>query len=305
MNKNHGFAVWLWPKPRILATSGWCVPFLSPEPTIVILYVSWHATGAALLKRHRDWLKARPQDTLFHFVEEAASLRTFRGSSVNAVYVSLNAWLDFAEFRPVELDNEFDAVLPARMNPVKRHELAAAVEKLLVLGGSTAWDPPGYTSVVKAALPRATIMEIRGAMRFAYARAKVGLCLSAEEGACRSGTEMQLCGLPVVTTHARGARIETLHPTYMTVVADTPEAVADGVRYWLANRPDPWDVRNATLEKMRRDRQVGVDAIQQIFDEHHITVEFAGLLHTRPVKFLECRDLSKIETFLEQDTKRR
>ena len=301
-NLNTSFATWLWKNPRILATAGWCAPALKPDPTIVLLYTAFHATGPALLQRHEKWKALRPQDTLYHMVEEREAYEYLIRAGISAVYMTTNAWLEFDRYRPVDKPKEFNAVMSGRMHPDKRHELAAEVKALLVMGREQPlWDPPGYTSTVRALLPQATFDYIdMPLMRFAYGRARVGLCLSAVEGACRSGSEMQLCGLPVVTTRAAGARLETLNPVYSTVVADTPGAVADAVRMWVSRLPDPSADRNSTLALLRKHRRVGIDLVQSIFDANHVTVEFEALLHRRPVRFLDLKDLNMIEDFIDE-----
>lgn len=295
---------WLWKNPRVLAYSGRDIPPLAPEPTIVLLYTVYSATGPALLKRHQLWMESRPQDKLYHMVEERAAYDHLLKAGLNCVYMTTNAWVDFQLYRPTDEPKVFDAILAGRMNPEKRHELAAGVGSLRVLGREEApWDPPGYRKVVRERLPTASFGFVQThEMRFEYSRCRVGLCLSSIEGACRAGSEMQLCGLPVVTTRALGARLETLNPVYSTVVADTPEAVADGVRTWVKKLPDPWEVRNSTLELLRKHRRVGIDLIQKIFDVNHVTVDFELLLHRQPSRLFNCRDLNRIEEFLDQDT---
>ena len=63
---------------------------------------------------------------------------------------------------------------------------------------------------------------------------RVGLCLSAAEGAMRASMEYLLCGLMVVSTESIGGRDRYLMPPYARIVSDDPDAVARAVRDMVA-----------------------------------------------------------------------
>ena len=95
------------------------------------------------------------------------------------------------------------------------------------------------------------------------AQAKCGLALSEVEGACFASAEYFLCGLPVVDTAALGGR-DVLYPfEYVRRVEAVPEAIAEGIAYWGAHRPDPWKVRAAFLAKAEPHRE----AFRQLMKE--------------------------------------
>jgi glycosyltransferase involved in cell wall biosynthesis len=87
-----------------------------------------------------------------------------------------------------------------------------------------------------------------------YNQAKVGLALSACEGAMLASVEYMLCGLPQVSTPCRGGRELFFDAQYVAVVEATPEAVAAGVSEMIARKIDPQFVREMTLYKIHAHR---------------------------------------------------
>lgn len=131
----------------------------------------------------------------------------------------------------------FDAICVARLNAMKRHELAARVSNLVLVHGS---PQPSDLARVRAVLSHARFANFeRDPARYGYLsdqelvdlmnRASVGLCLSAVEGSMRASMEYRLCGLPVVSTQSTGGRDRYLLGPHVRVVDDRPEAVAAAV----------------------------------------------------------------------------
>lgn len=156
----------------------------------------------------------------------------------------------------------YDAVYVARLIRAKRHELARAVDKVLLVYG-----PPeaGAVERTKAMLPNATFAnhEMGGGAYKHFAETgvrdllhacSVGLCLSAVEGAMRASLEYRLCGLPVVSTHSVGGRDRYLFGPHVRVVADDADAVAAAVRELKAKAFDPLAVREFVGQLVAFDR---------------------------------------------------
>jgi hypothetical protein len=132
----------------------------------------------------------------------------------------------------------FDAIYVARLDAMKRHELAVAVPNLVLAHGQPS---PGDAARVRQLLPKARFanFEANGGA-YGYLRdedivalmnrSAVGLCLSAVEGAMRASMEYRLCGTPVVSTRSVGGRDRYFLGPHVRVVDDHPDAVAAGVR---------------------------------------------------------------------------
>jgi glycosyltransferase involved in cell wall biosynthesis len=114
-------------------------------------------------------------------------------------------------------------------------------------------------------------------------RARVGLCLSAEEGAMFASTEYLLCGLPVVTTVNRGGRDFFFEPEFCATVEPDPRAVGCAVADLVGNTPAPETIRAATLEKVRRERLKLRDIVGAIFETEGIVPRFAEAWRGMPL----------------------
>ena len=105
-------------------------------------------------------------------------------------------------------------------------------------------------------------------------QARVGLCLSAEEGAMYASAEYLLCGLPVVSTRSTGGRDTYFDDTYVKIVEDTPEAVAEGVEEMIERNIDPHYIRERTITKMKEHRDTFINLIQSIYDKECVKRDF-------------------------------
>ena len=98
-------------------------------------------------------------------------------------------------------------------------------------------------------------------------RARVGLCLSAIEGAMFASVEYLLAGLPIVTTPSKGGRHVYHDPEYCWTAAPDPRSVAEAV-YALGTKGIPRDrIRKCTLRRLERDRERFLGLIDAILEE--------------------------------------
>jgi len=155
-----------------------------------------------------------------------------------------------------DVSKRYDAVYAAQLLPFKRLHLAEQVKSLYVLtyaSGQKSWDLRAYEPRLRHAdfnpgwIPLENVPDI-------YAQARVGLALSAQEGAMLASLEYLFCGLPVVTTHNRGGRNRYLTPRNSRFVADDPSAVAAAVAEFVAAPPAPLAIRAEALQMVHRDR---------------------------------------------------
>ena len=193
---------------------------------------------------------------------------------LRSVFISQNLFVDEEVFcikRAAEI--EFDAVLNARMGPLKRHYLAKKIAKLaLIYGDSCVSDKVTLDCYyrVRAVLPHATYLN--GAfsrnkntaswrwlsakeVAAVYNKSRVGLSLSAVEGANWASMEYLLCGLPVVATQGLGGREVFFTPQTAVICADDSGAVAQAVAQVGAEQRDPEQIRRITLDLVAEHRQ--------------------------------------------------
>ena len=168
----------------------------------------------------------------------------------------------------------FDAVYVARFDAFKRHELARAIDKLLLV-----YDRPQLADIerVKSTLPRAHFANhesnagayryfSREAIRDLLHQASIGLCLSAVEGAMRASLEYRFCGMPVVSTKSVGGRDRYLLGPHVRVVNDDPDAVAAAVRELKERNFDPHAVREYVGQLIAFDRHNFLISVNKIVE---------------------------------------
>ncbi len=113
----------------------------------------------------------------------------------------------------------------------------------------------------------------------AYSTARVGLCLSAVEGAMYASTEYLLAGIPVVSTHSKGGRDRLFDPAHSRIVEDDPASIAEAVRELAELRIDPLEIRGSVFTKMQTHRARLARTMSELtarpFDQSAIAIELA------------------------------
>lgn len=194
---------------------------------------------------------------------------------VAAMPCNLLVFLDEHLFVPMDGPPEFDAIYNARLTPIKRHELAVDVESLALLYDLGPPEKPVRYDDVRAMLPRATFINhqvgggvyrqlpVKDCVRHVN-RARVGLCLSAVEGAMQASMEYMLAGLPVVSTRSIGGRDRYFLPPFCRIVDDNPAAVAQAVEAYVKKPIPKQVVRDHALFMLRFERHNFLIAVNKL-----------------------------------------
>ncbi len=192
----------------------------------MLVSLSWNHDDPLHIKQLIHWqmqhLRRYPRHKIIYMSNSNAEYNMLVSSGLKAVFVSSNAFVSPAIFKPVpESEKRFDAVYDARINPYKRHMLATEIKSLaLITARSPSNHDESYIRSVMDILPQAyffnnplsadykwmSLSDINTAIN----QCRVGLCLSAVEGAMYASMQYLLAGLPVVSTQSRGGRDEFL-----------------------------------------------------------------------------------------------
>jgi len=223
-----------------------------------------------------------PGHRFIHLCNTTRQIQRFRDAGLEAIFCNQNCLVDESIFRPLpEVAKEFDAIYDGRLIDHKRHHLANKVASLGLVYA--------FNQMVDS---RATVDRIRKSLAHAYFfnhpeggeyrvlpsaevnrslnRCRVGLCLSAVEGAMYASIQYLLAGLPVVSTHSEGGRDVMFDENFVTITEAAPEAVAAAVASWCREAPEPEFIRARTLEKVRAHRRRFIDLVQTIYDEEGV-----------------------------------
>lgn len=247
---------------------------LKGRPALFLIRFSWSMRAASAVRLLSTALavyrRRRPEHRIILLCNEEEERTAFAAAGAETVICSHNAFVDEETFRPLPgADRNYDAVHNAAMVPWKRHGLANLLEtcahvfyKKDELGTDATL---GYLDSLRSEMPRHSFVnkvmargEIEilgsGAVNSVLAKSRVGLCLSAEEGAMQASIEYLMAGLPVVSTPNIGGRDMFSDPEFWLTVPDTPEAIRDGVSELAARNVPPDLIRARTLERVYEHR---------------------------------------------------
>jgi hypothetical protein len=234
----------------------------------LLIELSWAHDNPWLIKQLTLWqarhLRRYPRHKVIFIANSELEHQMLAAAGLETAWVNHNAFVSPAIFRPLpKSEKRFDAVYDARINPFKRHNLAAGIESLALITARVPYHhDKSYTLSIRNILPQAhwfndplsadyqwmSHPDINAAIN----QCRVGLCLSAEEGAMVASMQYLLAGLPIVSTESRGGRDEFFNPDYVRIVADSVDAVAAGVRE-MRDCPMPaMEIRRRTLEKIEQ-----------------------------------------------------
>lgn len=224
------------------------------------------------LRRH---LRRHPNHEVIFLANTDRQQSVLEAAGLRSVVVSSNALVNPALFHPIPgCEKRHDAIYDARILPFKRHHLASRVDSLALL---TARHPrlhdEAHARSIRALLSRAhwyndplspgyrsySPAEVNACLN----ESRVGLCLSAEEGAMYASIQYLLAGLPVVSTASRGGRDVFFDPDYVHIVRDDPEEVAAGVARMRDCPVPPEEIRARTLRRM----ETHVSRLFELLDE--------------------------------------
>jgi len=225
--------------------------------------------GEKLLAEMAGLREHYPDASMTFLVNDVRELLLARKLGFPAELISNNAFVDERVF-VIEPDavKRFDAVFNARFHPYKRHELATAVESLVLLAAEpTAEQLAGLSAL----LPRAHLNDkhVDPARVVAVVNsARCGLALSGAEGANYATIEYLLCGVPVVTTRCIGGRNWWLSDDVAIYADDTPQDVAEAVARMIKRSPAPEAVREHALLRLQRERLAFFALVDRVFTEN-------------------------------------
>lgn len=188
-----------------------------------------------------------------------------------AIFCHQNAFLDEKHYPIVNSKKRYDAIYLARISPFKRHELAVKIRSLKLIGAYKHAETAYFQKIMKLMAHASYKKKVRSFnVSKVFSEARVGLCLSAEEGAMFVSTEYLLSGIPVVTTTNKGGRNYLMPKRYMLEVNDTPDAVAEGVDLMKQKEFSPHEIRAETIKLMNYHRQRLVKYINLICKEQNL-----------------------------------
>lgn len=249
------------------------------KPVYFLFQLGWHReTRERVEDLKSEYNTVAMENVEFIFlVNSTVERKLFAEADIPHEYCHQNAFLDAKNYHILNRPKDYDAIYIARITPFKRHELAALIPRLKLVGDYFDREKEHYEKIMSI-LPQADWTRKIPAEKVSeyVATAYAGLCLSAEEGAMFVSTEYLLCGCPVVSTKNLGGRHELFDPDHTAIVDDSPEAVRDAVMLLKSDPPPPEEVRLVATELMVPHRQRFIMLVQSIYDKERADRYFQG-----------------------------
>jgi glycosyltransferase involved in cell wall biosynthesis len=231
------------------------------ESIHVFLQLGWEQETENSVKFAADVkeiISACPRLKVTVLANSVNEVKNLSGLGLSVVLCNHNAFLDERRYPLLNVPKRYDAIYIARITPFKRHQLAADIKSIRLIGGYYyKSDMPYKKEILEGKLAHADYSFHVKSSRIPaeIARARCGLCLSAAEGAMFASAEYLLCGIPVVNTPNIGGRDELFPDFAVKTVPPDPASIAAAVREFAENPPPPEKIRAAVLEKMEVHRK--------------------------------------------------
>jgi len=231
-----------------------------------LMLIAWTAEydspSLKIVEWRKNYLSKYPNNKLIFLTNTYGEKCSLERLGAEAEFCNHNTFVDERIFRPL-LDHEkcYDAVYNGQFLDFKRHELAAKIDPIALIGYNFDTE---YAQHVQSKMQYATFCnrDVNGNLQWLnsddvniiYNKSHVGLCLSKAEGAMHASMEYLLSGIPVVTTHNKGGRDYFFQGDFVIWVDDNPDAIADSVNSLKKMRIDPDYIREETLRKLHKSR---------------------------------------------------
>ncbi len=228
-----------------------------------------------------------PNFTFTFLCNTKAQLELFAAKKFNAIFCNNNCFIDETLFFPIlGAEKRFDAVYDGRLVDWKRHYLASDIKNIALIYYAIPWlEDNSHMKRITEDFSRAqffnhnelgqyqkmTPTEVNQALN----QCRVGLCVSAEEGAMYASIQYLLAGIPVVSTPSAGGRDVFFDDEIAMMVEPTPGAVKHGVAEVINRNLDPDYVRQKTLERMTEHRGRFIELVQRIYEQEGVLRNFS------------------------------
>lgn len=265
-------------------------PHLRDRRVIVLFIVAWSIENDAaanfIAERARAYEAEYPLHSAWFLCNTQAEYDQLQQRGVKAAFINQNCLIDPRVYFPVPIIlKRYDAVYTAQLQSWKRHELCSDLDSVAFIYHSYAAGAESYRQQLVRSVPGAHFVNHErkpaphGALRkdevnLVMNEARVGLCLSAVEGAMHSSVEYLLAGLPVVSTINRGGRDHYLHADVASIVEPSADAVAAAVRHWVTAKANPMAIREATIRRQGEDLRKLHAFIEERLREESVQVEY-------------------------------
>ena len=222
--------------------------------------------------QYKDHCDNFPNHKIIFLLNSQKEHEIFKSKGVKSEFIHQNALVDINLFEPLKQKKKYDVVYNGRLEELKRHYLLKDCQKIGLISAyvmNIDSSKQEYLDELKKNIPHAfminsnqstTIENFQFEMGFKYLtskqvnvalnQSKVGVILSAKEGACYASIEYLLSGIPVVSTKNIGGRDYFLDKRFCRIVSSNPKAIKNAVDELISLDISPNFIREETIKKM-------------------------------------------------------
>lgn len=250
-----------------------------------------------LLERgHFKQIKSFPNHKLFYLCNTEEEYHLVRRFHYDAYFINDNALVDTSIFSIKSSNKTYDLIYNARLNKSKRHYLIPTGYKTALISApilnfqkevrylnylkkllNTVWilntDPPKLMDEISIEELEKLPMRNNNDLVKWINQSKVGLILSAMEGANYATIEYLLCGIPVVSTYNIGGRDVFLKNPYCRIVPSSRKKIKEAIKEIIKSDYSPEDIRNTTLKVMEEHRNRLKSLLNEILKNENVSMD--------------------------------
>lgn len=250
----------------------------------------WHPDDRELdahVEAERRYRRAHPEHLFVHLCSDRTEVQRVVARGLSGVLCSHNAFVNERIYRPLGARRVVQAVYDARLASYKRHQLASELTSLMLLiRRDRVPRDHRYEAAVRSIVEHAITPNFMTGkyvnlapttINYWLNRCRIGLCLSAGEGAMYAAIQYLLAGLPVVSTPNVGGRDAFRDDRTWLETDGSSVSVRDAVTELDSRELSPMLVRHRALEKISGHRENFVAMCQTLLSRGHHTTTNARL----------------------------
>lgn len=207
-------------------------------------------------------------------------------------FINHNCLLDSDLYNIENVQKDLEVIYNGRLDQSKRHYLLEKCQNVALISAPILKKKSDHLNLLYRKIGQARVMNFSPPIELQLAplnqmpslsskevrlilnRSKVGVILSASEGACYASMEYLLCGIPVVSTRSLGGRDVFFNHSFAKVVHSNSKAIQAAVAHFLEMDYSPSEVRKEALSQISSHLSRFKNLLKGIMDSEGVSFPF-------------------------------
>jgi len=213
-----------------------------------------------------------PNHKIYFLLNSKKEHEIFKSKGIKSEFIHQNALVDINQFKPLMQKKKYDVIYNGRLEEMKRHYLLKDCHNISLISAYVMKidrSKEEYLNELKKNIPHAFMINSNqptslenynydmgiqilkpSEVNIAINHSKVGVILSAREGACYASIEYLLAGIPVVSTKNIGGRDYFLDKRFCRIVSSNSKSIKNAVDELISLNISPSFIREETIKKI-------------------------------------------------------